>query len=161
MIERTDTGFRLIEFKRDVDSIKDEDKKYGDGKTSYIDACNGLTKLNGRVSHHLIFGSIDKNNQLQLHCRKCLATDGNDVLSASTDLATVKFAEFNDYITELGELRGWQGSSSAGGGLVLADVGDGQVTILALDEFIQLVPSLSLSEKFSPAETLSATGLNM
>ena len=141
MIEQIEDEFRLIEFKRDKESIKNEDEKYG--KKRYLEACKNLIELDGAKSHWLIYGEA-VDNKLKLKYRNYLQeeTQNSDfILNQSTDLASLKFSIFVEYVDALMQLRG----NKEGGlsGLVLAGVGNNQTTVMDLTEFIQIMPDLA------------------
>ena len=141
LIEQIEDEFRLIEFKRDKESIKNEDEKYG--KKRYLEACKNLIELDGAKSHWLIYGEA-VDNKLKLKYRNYLQeeTQNSDfILNQSTDLASLKFSIFVEYVDALMQLRG----NKEGGlsGLVLAGVGNNQTTVMDLTEFIQIMPDLA------------------
>ena len=146
LIERVGDQFRLIEFKRYVDTIKKEGKKYGE-KTypSYLQSCDGLIQQNleGAKSHWLVYG-VQEGNEVKLKYRNYLQeeADGSDKsLTKSEDLTTVKHTFFVEYIKELMALRG--GGEGGLSGLVLAGVGKDKTAAMNLTEFIQNVPALA------------------
>ncbi|MDH2918896.1 MAG: hypothetical protein PXX73_06865 [Sideroxydans sp.] len=152
LIEQIQDEFRLIEFKRDEDSIKDENKKYDNTKQSYLTSCKDIPKRED-AAHWLVFGeevtSKDKPTmQLRYRHYHSKGTDSSDSnLNKTDDLLTMKYQAFLKYINELMDLRG--ATEGASGGLVMAGVGDEQTTVMDLNEFIALVPQLD--NKFSPS----------
>ena len=152
LVESIENKFRLIEFKKDAGSIKDEDKKYGDGRTNYlVKFTDEIKNSNGAQSHWLVFGEF--NTKLELKYRNYFANDGAESLSGTNDLCTSNLSDFKMYIDCLMELRG--NSEGSFSGLVMADIGDGQSTVIELSEFIQLIPSLSI--KLTQEKTLQKT----
>ena len=154
LIEQINDRFRLIEFKRNVNSIKDEDKKYGDGQTDYLTICKDISDCKN-AAHWLVFGetigegkcATMKLKYRQYHSSPILQAQYND-LNQSSQLGDMVFSNFLKYIDELMKLRG--NTEGGAGGLVMAWVGNDQTTVMDLTEFIQLIPSLN--NKFGPAE---------
>ena len=150
LIEQIEDEFRLIEFKRDKESIKKEDDKYEE--KTYFESCKNLVKLDGAKSHWLIYGEASDDNKLQLKYRNYLQieTESSDLLLIkSADLTSLKFSIFVEYVDALMQLRG----NKEGGlsGLVLAGVGNNQTTVMDLTEFIQIRPELAAKLESAPA----------
>lgn len=153
LIEQIEDHFRLIEFKRSVNSIKDENKKYGDGETDYLTVCKDIPDCQN-AAHWLVFGEAvgdGKNATMKLKYRQYHSQNSDRDLNSSSDLSIMKFSDFKNYIDKLMQLRG--GTAGGAGGLVMAGVGNNQTTVMDLTEFIQLIPSLN--NKFSHSEQSS------
>jgi len=154
LIESKQGNFRLIEFKREVDSIKSENKKYANKEKCYLDSCQDITNRE-KAAHWLVFGeayaSADTRKQLKLKYRHYHKTEDAD-LTSSNDLSYMKYESFMPYIKELMELRGEDGTAQ-GGGLVMASVKENQVSVLDLSEVIQMVPELAENFSSSPVNS--------
>jgi hypothetical protein len=144
LVEKVEDKFRLIEFKRTSDASS-ENKKYG-GK-NYIETCSDLPNKD-TAAHWLVFGA-ENEAKFQLKYRRYLENPDKDKsLTNSGDMSTMEFAAFIEYIAALMLKREWK-EGEASGGLVMAGVGDNQMTVLDLSEFIHFIPALEA--KLAPA----------
>ncbi|MFC7298080.1 hypothetical protein [Herminiimonas aquatilis] len=141
----------LIEFKRDVESLKSERKKYTVAtnveaqKIAYENAKTTLAQYNGKNGHGLIFGEFDEeklkllavpywNNEKPLQADEWISNNG----------ATPK--DFDNYIKELCILRfaisGENGGATGSRSFVVGVGKNGKNFTLELDEYINLRPAL-------------------
>lgn len=145
--------FILIEFKKDKDSIKDEEKKFFD----FASASNTLSK---KDEHHiLVYGEIDNQN-LILKAKTYFSRNDIELSKKFSNGKTSK--EFKKYLDDF--LKSKKGSKVEGGagsyGLVAGLTQDGSITkCLTLEEFfaekslnlnIEIQNNIELSTSFSP-----------
>lgn len=153
LVEQVEDKFRLIEFKRTTNASS-ENGKYGEKHNDYISACNGISNKES-AAHWLVFGE-EVNGQLKLKYRQYFQnSDKDSLLTQSGLLSAMEFNAFKSYIEKLMGLRGWNEGISSGG-LVLAGVGENQVTALSLEEFLHVISSLEQKFQQSHVKTSSS-----
>jgi hypothetical protein len=155
LLESNEGFYRLIEFKRDEQSINHELRKYARGaeereRYKHYSTCiqakaPNLLSMPGAKGHWLVLG-VQGSAGMELAGLQYGALPGKRPfhVAQSTDLHSVSICEFTDYLLELIKLRSAVDTSS-GRALVVAAL-EGQATVaLRLDEFLanlNLAPSL-------------------
>lgn len=99
--------FLLIEFKRNENTLKSEEGKFGD----YNKAKKELSKLKGSNSHYLIYGEVE--TEFQLKAKKYFG--GNDIEINDALNNGVSHADFKEYLDELAERRNKKTGQNDGG----------------------------------------------
>lgn len=152
--------FVLVEFKRKVDDIDSEQKKFGD---AYDQAKNNLK--NQDFHHFLVYGSIQGNeSNLSLHARRYFL-EGSEISAADLFEHGVSKDVFDQYLTLLLKYKKSDGRSSGtitpeSMTTVLGIAENGEVMSIALSEYIERYPDIA-SEPVLESREAPSSGLTM
>jgi hypothetical protein len=143
----------LIEFKRDIDSLKSEYEKYTVEKgtdaiiAAYLTAQGIMSKYDGITGHGLIYGE-EKQNALLLRATPYWNNENPVAAFEWCDKSGVSLTDFEEYLVVLSGLRGAASNTSNGSSgsrsFVIGIGKNKQHFSLELEDYVNLRPALKL-----------------